>query len=64
MTAEELIVVICREAGDVGSDEDLIAGYSHNYADAYLADVVAHAAAGDVGALLRMRTDAGLPAIV
>ena len=64
MTAEELIVVICREAGDVDSDEEIIEGYLHNYQASYIEEVVTRAAAGDVGSLLRMRTDAGLPAIV
>lgn len=64
MTAHELIVIICREAGDVGSDEEIIEGYLHNYQDSYIEEVVTRAAAGDIGSLLRMRTDAGLPAIV
>src|SRR3990167_2200654 len=54
----ELIVTICREAGDVGTDDEIVEGYSHNYNDGYLQDVVDPAAAGDVAALVRMRSDA------
>ena len=61
MNRNELIVTICREAGDVGTDDEIVEGYSHNYNDGYLQDVVDPAAAGDVAALVRMRSDAGLP---
>lgn len=60
MTREELIVQICREAGDVGSDEELVDGYSSNYSDEYLKEIVDRAAQGDVAALVKMRIDAGL----
>ena len=61
MTRDELIIMICREAGDVGSDDDLIGGYTSNYDEDYLEDVVDPASDGDVRALARMRADAGLP---
>ena len=61
MTRDELIIMICREAGDVGSDDDLIEGYTSNYEEDYLEDVVNPASDGDVRALARMRADAGLP---
>ncbi len=60
MTRNELIISICREAGDVGDDASLISGYERNYDDDYLRSVVDAAATGDAGALAKMRSDAGL----
>lgn len=64
MTRNDLIIAICREAGDAGTDQEIVNGYESNYPNDYLTDVVDMAASGDVAALIRMRTDAGLRAIV
>jgi hypothetical protein len=64
MIRQELIIAICREAGDQGTDEELVEGYQGNYSDDYLEEIVDAAAKGDITALVRMRSDAGLPVLV
>jgi hypothetical protein len=53
----ELIVALCHEAGDVGSDAELIEGFRSNYHP----DVIAAAARGDVDAIVELRRGCGLP---
>jgi|GEM_PF-3680283 len=60
MTLEEqnaMILELCREAGDEGSDEDLIEGFRSNHHP----EVIAAAASGDVAALVQLRDACGLP---
>lgn len=53
----ELLVELCREAGDTGTDEELIDGARGNHAP----DLIRDAACGDVAALVQLRHDFGLP---
>jgi hypothetical protein len=54
---DALILTLCHEAGDEGPDADLIDGFRGNFAP----DLIAAAAAGDVEALVELRTAVGLP---
>ncbi len=57
---DELILALCRECGDEGDDEDLIAAFwsGHDEED------IEAAALGDVGAIARLRDACGLPVLV
>lgn len=57
MSEHDLIVTLCREAGDDVDDPDLDADFRANH-DPH--DISA-AAAGDVAALVRLRRACGLP---
>jgi len=60
MNRDELILALCREAGDDVTDaETVIDGFCGNHP---AADIDA-AAAGDPSALIRLRTACGLPLI-
>ncbi len=54
---DELLIELCREAGDVGTDEELIEGARANHDP----EDIAEAARGDVAALIRLRIAFGLP---
>lgn len=56
----EFLIELCREAGGIGTDEELIerARVNHDPED------IAEAAQGDVAALIRLRLAFGLPIFV
>lgn len=61
----QVILTLCRDGGDTGTEEDLVAGFVANHLDRdgeLLRDLEA-AAAGDVLATIRLRTRCGLPLI-
>jgi hypothetical protein len=53
----ELLVSLCREAGDTGTDNELIDGARGNHHP----DLIHDAAQGDVAALIQLRQAFGLP---
>lgn len=60
MTRAELIIALCREAGDSLSDAAIVAGWEANHCGCCSTDVAA-AAEGDSTALIRLRLCMGLP---
>ena len=54
-----MIVDLCHEAGDTGSNDELIEGFRANHH----AEDIAAAASGDVAALAALRQACGLPVI-
>ena len=54
---DALLTELCREAGDIGPDEELIEGARANHDS----EDIAEAARGDVAALIRLRMAFGLP---
>ena len=54
---DEMLVALCREAGDEGTDEALIEGARSNHHP----DDIRDAANGDVAALVKLRQAFGLP---
>ena len=54
---DQLILDLCHEAGDTGTDEELIEGFRSNYHP----DLISDAADGDVKALIALRQGCGLP---
>ncbi len=57
---DELLIELCREAGDIGTDEELVEGARANHDS----EDIAEAAQGDVAALIRLRIAFGLPIFV
>lgn len=57
---DELLIELCREAGDIGTDEELIEGSRANHDS----EDIAEAAQGDVAALIRLRIAFGLPIFI
>lgn len=53
----ELLIALCREAGDRKEDSDIIKGARSNHSP----DDIRKAASGDVVALIRLRLAIGLP---
>jgi len=53
----ELLIALCREAGDVGTDDELSEGARGNHHP----DLIRDAANGDVAALVKLRQAFGLP---
>ena len=63
MEPRDLILDLCREAGDdMGNPERTIGDFLANHSPETAEDVVA-AAGGDVAALVRVRTQVGLPIV-
>jgi hypothetical protein len=54
---DELILELCREAGDTVSDEECLEGFRANYHP----DTIRAAAQGDVEAIIELRQGCGLP---
>ena len=69
MDKNQLIIALCREAGDNGDDEEIIDGWTANhmaccdYDDGDGSDID-NAANGDVAALVKVRACCGLPVFV
>ena len=62
MDREGLIVTLCREAGDVAADEDILEGWEGNHCGCCGEEMTA-AAAGDVVGLIHVRLCMGLPVL-
>lgn len=62
MTEEELILSLCREAGEEGSDDDLIRRFRIKFSDR--AELITKASQGDAKALMRLRYLCGLKVII
>lgn len=58
MTEEELILSLCREASEEGSDEELIINFREKYRDQ--SELIRRACQGDSKALRRLRWLCGL----
>lgn len=54
---DEFLIELCREVGDIGTDEELIEGVHANHDLENIAEVTR----GDVAALIRLRIAFGLP---
>ena len=61
MTEEELILSLCREAGEEGSEADLIKKFRGKYRDQ--SELVERASQGDSKALRRLRWLCGLKVV-
>ena len=61
MTEEELILSLCREAGEEGSEEDLIKKFREKYRDHF--ELLRKASQGDSKALRRLRWLCGLKVV-
>ncbi len=61
MTEDELILSLCREAGEEGSAEDLIKEFREKYRDQ--SELISRASQGDSKALRRLRWLCGLKVI-
>ncbi len=61
LTENELILSLCREAGDEGSEEDLIKRFGEKYRDQ--SELIRRASLGDSKALRRLRWLCGLKVI-
>ncbi len=61
MTEDELILLLCREAGEEGADNDLIKKFRDNYRDH--SDLITKASQEDSKALRRLRWLCGLKVI-
>jgi len=57
---DALLTELCREAGDIGRDEELVEGARANHDP----EDIAEAACGDVAALIRLRIAFGLPIFI
>ncbi len=61
MTEDELILVLCREAGEEGSENDLIKNFREKYRDH--SGLIAKVSQGDSRAFRRLRWLCGLKVI-
>ena len=61
MTEDELVLLLSKEAGEEGSDSDLIKRFREKYRDH--SELITKAAQGDSKALLRLRWLCGLKVI-
>ena len=61
MTEDELILSLCREVGEEGSEEDLIKKFREKYGDQ--SEIIRRASQGDSKALRRLRWLCGLKVI-
>ena len=61
MTEDELILLLCREAGEEGSEEDVINKFREKYRDQ--SDLIRKASQGDSKALRQLRWLCGLKVI-
>ena len=61
MTEEELILSLCREAKEEGSEEDLIVKFREKYRDQ--SELIRRACQGDSKALRRLRWLCGLKVV-
>ena len=61
MTEDELILSLCREAGEEGSEEDVINKFREKYRDH--SELITKASQGDSKALRRLRWLCGLKVI-
>ena len=61
LTEEELILSLCREAGEEGSEEDLIKKFREKYRDQ--SELIRRACQGDSKALRRLRWLCGLKVV-
>jgi hypothetical protein len=61
VTEDELILSLCREAGQEGSEKDLIKGFRETYRDQ--SELIRKASLGDSKALRRLRWLCGLKII-
>jgi hypothetical protein len=60
MDRSELIIALCREAGDTEDEEPMVAGWEANHG-ACCEEAIETAATGNPAALLRVRRCMGLP---
>ena len=61
LTEDELILSLCREAGDEGSEDNVIKKFREKYRDQ--SDLIRKASQGDSKALRRLRRLCGLKVI-
>jgi hypothetical protein len=61
LTEDELILSLCREAGEEGSPEDLVKKFREKYRDQ--SELISRASQGDSKALRRLRWLCGLKVI-
>ena len=61
LTEEELILSLCREAGDEGTEKDLIKTFRDKYRDQ--SELIRKASQGDSKALRRLRWLCGLKVV-
>jgi hypothetical protein len=61
LTEDELILLLCREAGEEGSNNDLIKKFREKYRDQ--SELITNASQGDSKALRRLRWVCGLKVI-
>jgi hypothetical protein len=61
LTEDELILLLCREAGEEGSNNDLIKKFREKYRDH--SELITRASQGDSKALRRLRWVCGLKVI-